>query len=86
MVAACFNSSINILIPSDMLADFNTATFFDASSTFFNCSSESPVVQSTTGICLSTLYTKRSSTAFALEKSMITSAATSQTEIFGNTG
>ena len=40
MVAACFNSSINILIPSDMLADFNTATFFDAPSTFFNCSSE----------------------------------------------
>ena len=44
------------------------------------------LVQSTTGICLSTLYTKRSSTAFALEKSMITSAATSQTEILGNTG
>ena len=44
-----YNNFNKVLIPRDMLADFKTATSFDASSTFFNCSSLSPVVQRTHG-------------------------------------
>ena len=48
-LTAFFKRSISVLIPSDIFADFKTAIFFPASSTFFNCSSLSPVVQSASG-------------------------------------
>ena len=44
----------NILMPSDMFADFSTATFPLVSFTLASCSSDRPVVQSTTGTCLPT--------------------------------
>ena len=75
-----------MLIPRDILADRRTAVFLDASSTFSNCSSESPVVQSTQGSCFSIQYSKSPSTAGATLKSITTSAETSQSLILVNTG
>ena len=84
--AAFFNNSIKVLIPRDIFAERRIATFAEASFTFSNCSSLNPVVHNTTGICFSTLYTNKSSTAPALEKSIITSAGTLHKEMFENTG
>ena len=55
IVAACAKSCISRLIPSDIFADFNTATCPDAAFTCSICSSDNPVVHRTTGIFLSTL-------------------------------
>lgn len=84
--AAFLSSSIRVLIPRDIFADFKIATFSYAFSTSASCCSESPVVQSTIGICFSTPYASSASTAFALEKSMITSASTVHSFRLANIG
>lgn len=49
-------------------------------------SSDNAVVQSTTGIFFALENARRAGTAFAVEKSMMTSPATSQASQLGNTG
>ena len=86
IAAASFKSFINILMPRDMLADFRTAVFSDSFFTISSCSSESPVVQSTQGISFSMHQESRPSMAAATLKSITTSAFTSHSLIFLNTG
>ena len=69
-----------------MFAERRTATFSPASFTFASCSSESPVVQRTTGRVFSTHTSRSSSTAAAFEKSITTSACTSHSARLVNTG
>ena len=75
------------MMPRDILALLSTATFVLASCTFASCSSDSPVVHSTTGICffyavIQQIIHPRA----ALAKSMITSASTPQVSRLENTG
>ena len=70
------------MIPTLIFADLKTGMTFEASSIILSVSSERPVVHITTGSFFATAYSMTAGTAFAVEKSISTSAAVSQSFIF----
>ncbi len=77
---------MSIFTPIDILAACKIAISFDKSFTVLSCSSDNPVVHKTMGMLLVLAYSNSSSMLLGEEKSIITSASTSQSLYDVNTG